>query len=61
MSLPKYFNWQAYLQLNSGKAGIRTEQGAIKHWFIYGYKENRKYNSLPKDYDKMNSIAIEKI
>ena len=54
MSLPKDFNWRVYLQLNPdlGKAGIRTEQGAINHWLRYGYKENRKYNySLPKDFN----------
>jgi hypothetical protein len=45
MNLPKDFDWLQYINLNTDlqKVGINTKQKAIKHYLLYGIKENMIY------------------
>lgn len=44
---PYDFDWKFYLNNNQDllKAGLKTEEDAIKHWLNFGYNENRKYKN----------------
>ena len=39
------FNWKFYFSYYSdlNKAGLKTENDAIRHYYMYGKKEGRKY------------------
>jgi hypothetical protein len=43
--IPYDFDWEFYLNNNQDllKAGLKTEEDAIKHWLNFGHNENRKY------------------
>jgi len=43
--LPKEFNWEYYLEIHPDLvlAGITDEEGAIKHYVLHGFRENRIY------------------
>lgn len=56
--LPTKFNWRHYLlnNIDLQQARIRTEDGAIKHYKTYGYRENRKTYNEPEPYIDENHV-----
>lgn len=56
LKIPKDFNWETYIQINSDLHNMNKRQ-AIKHYLRFGRKENRKYKFEDSINNKVSSIA----